>query len=211
MRCVIRCLAVVLLVTVFALPAAAQIDPNASSALLTIPVNLMVLPSGTGPLMPGGLYIKVQVIDMNGVAVVGLTNRDFEVDGFPPATFGDGFLAPATWDVPPAGFAVSGSPGLYYLSGSFIAGGWCTQALVKVQGVQISGAPLPLAMNSPDINGDGIANLADIGIFVADLVGVYHWRSDFNGDGTINLADVGFMAMGVGSAYPLGFTNDPVD
>jgi hypothetical protein len=64
-------------------------------------------------------------------------------------------------------------------------------------------------VNSPDINGDGIVNLADVGAFAADYVTGYAFRSDFNGDGVLNLIDVAVMAAHFGHGPPC--IPDPVD
>ena len=48
---------------------------------------------------------------------------------------------------------------------------------------------------SCDINGDGVFNLADIGLFgVLFFSGTYQARIDFNCDGVINLADLSILA-----------------
>ena len=58
--------------------------------------------------------------------------------------------------------------------------------------------PAPAMANpgvSCDINGDGVINLADIGIFAQlFFAGGYQARIDFNCDGVINLADIGIFA-----------------
>jgi len=59
---------------------------------------------------------------------------------------------------------------------------------------------------SPDLNFDGVVNLADVGRFVADYTlsagGYVQTRSDFSGDGVMNIADVGIMATSVGADCP---------
>ncbi len=58
--------------------------------------------------------------------------------------------------------------------------------------------PVPLSFNSPDINGDGIIDLVDVGYFATDYFNTYDYRSDFICDGAVNLADLGVMASGLG-------------
>jgi hypothetical protein len=55
-----------------------------------------------------------------------------------------------------------------------------------------------LYINSPDINGDLVVSLSDVGLFSADLYGSYNYRSDFNFDGVINLSDNGIFASAFG-------------
>jgi len=59
-----------------------------------------------------------------------------------------------------------------------------------------------LAFNSSDITGDGVVNLADVGLFSGILFGAYDFSADYFADGVMNLADVGRMALGVGTACP---------
>ncbi len=59
-----------------------------------------------------------------------------------------------------------------------------------------------LSYNSPDMNGDGSVNLADMGMFSTDFYGEYHFRSDFFRDGAINLSDVGQLATSFGANCP---------
>ena len=75
---------------------------------------------------------------------------------------------------------------------------------VIVDGYEVVGGEgsFPLAFNSPDITGDGIVNLADVGLFSAILFGEYDFAADFFSDGVMNLADVGRMASGIGKSCP---------
>ncbi len=61
------------------------------------------------------------------------------------------------------------------------------------------GLPLNLAFNSADINGDGVVNLVDTGLFAGILFGDFDFSADFFSDGVINLADVSRMAVGLGA------------
>ena len=48
---------------------------------------------------------------------------------------------------------------------------------------------------TPDINGDGVVNLADVGLFASLFFsGAYQAAIDFNCDGVLNLADIGIFA-----------------
>ena len=59
-----------------------------------------------------------------------------------------------------------------------------------------------LGFNSSDITGDGVVNLADIGLFSGILFGAYDFSADYFADGVINLADVGRLALGLGRSCP---------
>lgn len=60
--------------------------------------------------------------------------------------------------------------------------------------------PVPLRINSPDINADGVVNLIDVSDFADDYFGAYHYRSDFWWDGVLNLSDVAKMTAGYGAS-----------
>jgi hypothetical protein len=62
--------------------------------------------------------------------------------------------------------------------------------------------PLPLRVNSPDISGDLVVDLTDVALFVQDLGGPYHYRSDFCWDGVIDLSDIAIFVQGMGAVCP---------
>ena len=62
---------------------------------------------------------------------------------------------------------------------------------------------MPLSVNSPDINGDLVVDLVDLGMFAGDYNNAsYDFRSDLTGDGIENLADIGEFAMYNGDECP---------
>jgi hypothetical protein len=71
--------------------------------------------------------------------------------------------------------------------------------LVYINGMQVSSAYLPLAFNSPDIDGNGIVGLNDLTLLAEDLYGTYHFRSDLHRDGVVNLSDIVPMALNYGA------------
>lgn len=73
---------------------------------------------------------------------------------------------------------------------------------VMVNGESLNGDPFPLAFNSADMNGDGVVNLADVGLFSSAFFGAYTFGADFFADGVLNLVDVGRLATGLGGACP---------
>jgi len=89
------------------------------------------------------------------------------------------------------------------------AGGHCDagtgdRLLIKVNGdVALDGILHDFSLNSPDINGDLLVNLADIGAFSTDYYsGLNPYRSDFRWDGAVNLGDIGILAQAMGAACP---------
>ena len=68
-----------------------------------------------------------------------------------------------------------------------------------------------LRMNSPDINGDLVVDLADVGTFAADFGGAYAYRSDFVWDGVIDLRDIGALAPTLGVACASPSSPDAID
>lgn len=60
--------------------------------------------------------------------------------------------------------------------------------------------PLSLRVVSPDLDGDGIVNLVDVGLFAMDYLGGYALRSDLLADGVLNLLDIAIMVQHLGAA-----------
>ena len=134
----------------------------------------------------------------------------------PPADLADGYNPPNMHDVSdvePGSFFedLPFNPGVYYISGTLYAGGFATEAMVKVMDVIVGDGPIPLQINSPDMNGDGLVNLSDAGLFIDVLWNGYDWRADFNHDSAINISDAGFMSGSLGAVFPGGYGIDPID
>lgn len=74
-----------------------------------------------------------------------------------------------------------------------------SKVLVSINGsILTSNSGFALSVNSPDINFDGIVNLADVGLFAADFASLpVSYRSDLANDGVLNVADVGKLAIGL--------------
>jgi hypothetical protein len=70
--------------------------------------------------------------------------------------------------------------------------------IVYVNGTPLSGTPLELYFNSPDISSDGRVSLGDVTFFAIDFYGGFHFRSDLHRDGVINLSDVTPLAKWMG-------------
>lgn len=84
------------------------------------------------------------------------------------------------------------------------AGGYSTGLIqVVVNGSPLTSSPgFNLNTNSPDINGDLVVNLSDLGLLANDLSSGYAYRSDFYYDGILNLSDIGKFATSVGAECP---------
>lgn len=54
-------------------------------------------------------------------------------------------------------------------------------------------------LNSPDLNGDLVMNLADLLLFTQRMYGPYQYRADFNSDQVINLSDLVYFARAYGT------------
>jgi hypothetical protein len=85
-----------------------------------------------------------------------------------------------------------------------LAAGGSSQALtaVMISGAALTSGNLAINHNSADISGDGIVNLTDVPLFVADFYGAYNFRSDFSFDNVINLSDVVKMGTAIGASCP---------
>ncbi len=93
--------------------------------------------------------------------------------------------------------------GITYWSAPPNAGGHSEGSLfVMVAGIAITDYPLSMAINSADMNGDLVVDLADVGIFATHFYGDYAFEADFFADGTLNLVDVGRLALGLGGSCP---------
>ena len=73
---------------------------------------------------------------------------------------------------------------------------------VLVSGMPLYSAPLPVAFNSPDITGNLVVDLQDLGYFVTDYFGTFDPRSDFFRNSILDLSDVGMLALGFGADCP---------
>lgn len=156
-------------------------------------------PAGTGQTLGNeGLTISVTVVDGGNIPIPGYPFQDIWWDDN-----GNGDLALCQGGTVADG-NTNGS-GFTTISGAAAGGGW-TQAGVRVYlaGVPVTGSPaLGIEVNSPDINGDIVVNLADLGDFAADFNDpAYNFRSDFTCDGAENLADVGDFAVANAQSCP---------
>lgn len=167
-------------------------------------LSIMVVPDGSGDaldtaLMFGGTHtdatITVMLMDPMGYALdnycfdsIMLTANDGGVIFCTDTNYPDG-------DTDETGMTQFHGP--FHGGGSSMAG-----LIVLVNHGGLLTAPLPLSINSPDLNGDLVVNLSDIPLFASDFYGSYAYRSDFHYDGIVNLSDLTRMAQSIGRGCP---------
>jgi hypothetical protein len=150
-----------------------------------------ITPGGNGPTLANeALTISVQVLDNGGLAIPGYPFQDIWWDDTGTGDLAmcqGGSVADANTD----------GAGNTTISGAAAGGGWTlSQVRIYLAGVGLTSGDLGLDVNSPDINGDLIVNLVDLGAFSQDFNNpAYDFRSDFTCDGIENLADVGRFAI----------------
>jgi hypothetical protein len=174
-------------------------DPSLSAAA-SAGGTLYICPEGDGETIASvSATISVTVKDSGGQPI---QNYPFQ-DIWPGST------VPGEINQCNAGSSADGNTdasGQTTISGG-IAGGGTTDASagggvsVFLAGVQITGTgSMAISINSPDITGDLVVNLADIGPFSTDINVAYNFRSDYFDDGIINLADIGIFSAHIGHA-----------
>lgn len=163
--------------------------------------HILVVPDGSGPTLASeGHVVWFRVVDRGGSPIEGYPFQDLmlaRLDG-------------TTQVIPCPGGAVADANtdanGESTFSGALAAGGWTDETLyIHAAGVPaVDLPPLQLTVNSPDLDGNHMVNLQDIGAFALDFASGYAFRSDIGGDldGTLNLADVGVLAIHNGKSCP---------
>lgn len=176
------------------------------------PASLFSLPSGGGRPFAQALTQGGGTVDATLVMVLWSDQPGWgdPVPFFPAEDMwlatNDGLLAPCNGGT--IADANTDATGRTVWAAPLAAGGRCDvgsgdRLLVMVNGeVAADLTALGLRLNSADLNGDGLVNLADVGLFVSDLYGAYAYRSDFFWDGVVNISDAGFMSTGLGSQCP---------
>lgn len=181
-------------------PAAAQFpcDHAYNSTAQSPAGHLTVFPDGSGPsLASAGLVVELWVVGCPGEPIVGYPRLDMWLHGEEPADLSvcyRGSLADADTD----------ADGYTTFSGALQAGGHSQAGLaVYVAGVKLwGGPPLPITLNSPDINGDLVVNMQDLATFAIDYAQGPTFRSDLVRDGVLDLKDVGRFAGALGVSCP---------
>lgn len=160
---------------------------NAGTAMLT--------PGGTGPsLAQRSATIEIVLLDPTGSPVVGYPRQDVWLDGTAAGSVqfcAQGTIADADTD----------ASGHTTMARRLSGGGYASQSCIFVCGTQLLGPPLPIALNSPDLNGDLVVDIVDFGIFGSDF-GSGAFRSDLEPDGVIDLTDFAHFGTRFGETCP---------
>jgi hypothetical protein len=185
-------------------------------AVSTAGGGVYICPAGDGSSLEGvGAEVMLTMVDPDGHGVEGQAGCAYLSDDAaglvppnPPS------LAPCVWD----GFFAADGPtdadGVLFFRGTMPGGGhsagplWAT--IPGCDGLPVIcyvDDPLPITVNSPDINGDGTVDLSDIGAFAIDFnvssPGPDELlRCDFTHDGRLNLSDVAILAAHRGHGCP---------
>jgi hypothetical protein len=181
------------------------IDPNASSWWIVCPSGAMLVsncPAGDFELVgnscggAGGASIQYHFFDINGNQVIGLPQTNVWLMPVNPAevvyykpnmpvTDIPSDLAGRTWTT----IALSAG-GCSQLGLQCVVLDPVTSTLVVLQ----NPPSIQITFKSPDINADGIVNLADLSFFAASYGAMpYNYCCDYNDDGVVNLSDLAFF------------------
>jgi len=183
-------------------------------------VSTHVTPAATGPALDAARLADGTVVDGRLTLQLWLQS-DMPPDDPPPPAPVPNYPAEDMW-LQPQGDQGPICPGRQWIpDGPTDADGWTTFSgpfaggggddgnqgglLVFVAGQPLEnrGGPLqavPIRFNSPDIDGDGHVNLADVTLFATDYRGAYDYRSDLVWDGVLDLTDVTVFAQAAGEA-----------
>ena len=172
-------------------------DLNQSYVDPVPPSQIIVTPSGNGTnLAAEGIAFRVTMVDYCLVPIVFFPFQDIwaeSVDGGMVFCMG-GTVASAN----------TNADGVSIIEGPFLAGGYSEAGFtVYLTGTPLVAPILPVKVNSPDITGDLVVNIADVGVFAEDFIGgAYSFRSDFYGDETLNIADVAALSIALNESCP---------
>ena len=181
------------------------------------PVSMFLVPNGSGTQLAGcfafgggtaNVHILVTLIDVAGIQVPNVPATDVRIEEMQtPLSWCANSWYPPPLHAPNLADGPSNAVGQTRFSLSYHGGGW-VQGSTFVWVLEATGAwmpiptPLNLSFNSPDMNGDLVVNLTDIGLFAVSFFGPYQYQADFNYDGTINLTDLAMLAPTIGAACP---------
>ena len=172
---------------------------------------ILACPQGDGPTLASkGLTISIRVLDGSGNPVVGLAKKNMWLTA---ADLNHCYIGGVTERPLLIADAPTDSDGRTTFSGALLGSGCGESGLNVLVRIDHGGTPityilsqdlpgdnppyecavawaLPIAVRSPDLNGDGTVNSSDYDIFTASYPsGPYNECADFNGDGNITLAD----------------------
>lgn len=199
----------VLLMTASASACVGLPDLNTSLIWQNFPglATLRVQPDGSGPPLTEARVADGTVVDATlHLALNNSCPEDGPVVGFPREDMWLESLGGGMMFCP--GGSIADGPtdedGHTQWSQPLTGGGW-DEGNCRVL---VAGDPLgslqgqTVNFNSPDLNGDQVVNLIDVGLFAQDYYGEYHFRSDLARDGVLNLSDLYHLAVSVGQSCP---------
>ena len=179
---------------------------------ITEPVSIMVVPDGSGVDFSEARTIDGQVVDATIRIQLWLGDEYGPIGPLPGWSAEDiSFRAvddhtqSCTQGYLITGHGVTDSDGWTEITLAPHGGGW-TQGVLEVCFLADPAliedpdpSVLSIQFNSPDINGDGLVDLADASLFAQDFFsGTAPFRSDFVWDGVLNLSDVVAIAQNLG-------------
>lgn len=168
-------------------------------------LTLFNTPGGTGApfsqaFLPDGTWVdatlRVQILDSAFQPIAHFPAEDMWL-----ASLDDGLI---TCIAGSAADSNTDSEGWTVWAEPLNAGGYSTEPCrLYVNGqAPVNWLDLDLLFNSPDINGDGQVNVADIALFSSSYFGSYSFYADFHYDGVLNLLDISRLATGMGASCP---------
>jgi hypothetical protein len=156
---------------------------------------VMITPGSTGgSIVDAGATITVTVLDAGSLPVANFPFQDIYLDAAVDVEISlcqGGSTADANTDV----------DGVTTIGGVIGGGGFTDFTQVYISGSPLTGADLPVALNSPDLNGNLTVNLVDFSIFGDDF-GTAAFRSDFSPNGVVDLTDFSIFGQVFGESCP---------
>ncbi|MBU8871291.1 MAG: hypothetical protein KOO60_10555 [Gemmatimonadales bacterium] len=164
-------------------------------------VSVLVCPGGDGRSLNQAMLFGGEIMD----ATIEIHVRD--LNGYPI----HGFPMEDIWmEMPGVNFCLGGgrvdfhtdSNGYTEFSLPKAGGGWSEDfdlvGLINDSPFAVQSTLSSLRMNSPDMNGDGVVNLLDVGLYASVYWEGYSYAADFHWDGLLNLTDVSILAQHFG-------------
>lgn len=172
-------------------------------------LSLVVLPDGSGDpfthaYLPSTSALGPQIVDATIMLQV-LDTSDVPIANFPAEDLWldslDGGMVACTGGT--IADVNTDSQGRTFWANPLRAGGHSEARLqVYINGDSAIWDGAPIHVKSPDLDGNLLVNLVDVGLFASDFASGYAYRSDFNQDAALNLADVRILAGGIGDQCP---------
>ena len=162
--------------------ASAGIPDDTTSSASSAGGTVLITPESTGgSLAAAGATVTVTLLDAGSLPVAGFPFQDIYLDDsgdFAISLRQGGSVADNNTD----------ADGVTTISGVIAGGGFTLLTQVYVSGVPLTGTPLNVALNSPDIDGSLLVDIVDFAAFGDDFGGTA-FRSDFVFDGVVDLSD----------------------